>query len=882
MRLRSSIAIPILGILLATAAGMLYAGYVINKEAFYEVFEERESNKAKNIQLAVESIISSETKRIYSFASVLGSDTDIAYGLYHFEGTRGDLKPLKTAMDHLYPNLDLPIFVMTDPRGKLLYRAGKEGTSERGAEGETLLRATKGWQGITADRFAGGWGIRAVVPVYGHQRKSPSGVLTIGTRLDDDFARRIARDTGSQIFFATGDGVVAGSLATGGSPPFDRRIAKASLDRKRSFFRVERGNFRSFTYVPLKVVDNDFCLVIETDISVVKELLAHNKTRLTEWGLVLIAGIALVGAALTVKIILPINKLRGKALQVVRQYSGSDPERLPRGNEIATLVHATNVMVEAMRGHIAERARAEEALRETSRTLRELIEASPLAIVVFDAGGKTLVWNPSAERIFGWSAREAQESPVPILAGDANEELRVLLGLILGGERFSSRNVKTRTRQGRELDLVMSGAPLHDEQGRIAAARAIMADVTEARQAEESLRRSEERFRQAQKMEAVGKLAGGIAHDFNNLLSVITGYCDLVLLRSDGRSQGRHEIEEIRKAGERAAALTQQLLAFSRRQVLDPRPLCLGDVAADAGKMLVRLIGEDVAFVTESPPDLWTVEADPNQVGQILMNLAVNARDAMPDGGKLTISAANLALDAPMAEGAMTIPPGDYVTLTVADSGTGMDEATLSQIFEPFFTTKEQGKGTGLGLATVYGIVKQSGGFFRVRSGPGKGTTFLLYFPRSSKQASRPTEADAAPKGGEPRGDGTILLVEDEPMVRELATDILKEYGFVILQAADADEAAAATERHAGKIDLLITDLVLPGRNGLEVARAFSAARPGIPILFMSGYPEEVVIHLCRGDASKSFLQKPIRPSILLSRVREILARGNAPAAAAR
>jgi nitrogen-specific signal transduction histidine kinase/CheY-like chemotaxis protein len=399
---------------------------------------------------------------------------------------------------------------------------------------------------------------------------------------------------------------------------------------------------------------------------------------------------------------------------------------------------------------------------------------------------------------------------------------------------------------------------------------AIMTDITDAKEAEEALRRSEEKLRQSMKMEAVGKLAGGVAHDFNNLLSVITGYSELLLTRIDGRNPARREIEEIHKAGERAAALTQQLLAYSRRQVLKPKVLRVDDIVENLGKMLRRLIGEDIDFATESQEDLWTVRADPSQIEQILMNLCINARDAMPKGGKLIVSTANVMLEAPLVERELTIPPGRYATLRVADNGSGMKEEILSRVFEPFFTTKDQGKGTGLGLATVYGIVKQSEGYIRVVSAPGEGTTFSVYLPVAEQEASETEEVRVKTECEGPAGNWTILLAEDEEMVRELAIEIFREAGYTVLDAQNGDAALAICNRHEGCIDLLVTDLVMPGMNGIELAQRVRDSRPGIAVLFMSGYAEDARERLGGLDAKRAFLQKPITPTKLSRKVREI------------
>ena len=376
----------------------------------------------------------------------------------------------------------------------------------------------------------------------------------------------------------------------------------------------------------------------------------------------------------------------------------------------------------------------------------------------------------------------------------------------------------------------------------------------ERKRAEEALRRSEEQLRQAQKMEAVGRLAGGIAHDFNNLLTVITSYGELLLEDLSPGDSRRDDVEQIRKAAEAAAALTRQLLAFTRQQVLEPKVLNLRAIVAGTEKLLQRLIGADVHLTTSLASDLGAVKADPGQLEQIIINLAVNARDAMPGGGRLSIEAANLE----QVEGR----PGRYVLLAVSDTGIGMDEQTKARIFEPFFTTKESGKGTGLGLATVYGIVKQAGGFIWVDSEPGRGTSFEVYLPRVDEPAApaitRPAPAEPA------RGTETVLVVEDAPAVRLVTRQVLERYGYTVLEAPTGDIALRIAAKHHGPIHLLLTDVVMPGLSGRQLAGQLSQLRSEMKVLYVSGYADTV-------ESAGAYLQKPFAPEALARRVRDVL-----------
>ena len=384
------------------------------------------------------------------------------------------------------------------------------------------------------------------------------------------------------------------------------------------------------------------------------------------------------------------------------------------------------------------------------------------------------------------------------------------------------------------------------------------------------LRREQEQLRQAQRLEALGQLAGGVAHDFNNLLTVITGFTELVLARLGSVDPPRSYLEEITKAGNRASALTRQLLAFSRRQALAPEVIDLNAVVADTEKMLRRVIGEDIELRLALDPELWRVLADRSQLDQILVNLAVNARDAMPRGGRLTIETANVELDLAYTDRHPPVRPGPYVRLTVSDTGCGMDAATQARIFEPFFTTKPPGEGTGLGLATVYGIVKQAEGYTWVYSEPGLGTTFKIYLPRAQVDVATTSTAPARPAAAA-GGTETILVVEDEDQIRTLVRGVLRASGYTVLEARHGEEAVRLGEERPEPIHLLLADVVMPGMHGPELAERLVARHPGLKVLYMSGYTDQAVVERGVLQAGAPFLQKPFTPAVLRRKVRELL-----------
>jgi nitrogen-specific signal transduction histidine kinase len=405
----------------------------------------------------------------------------------------------------------------------------------------------------------------------------------------------------------------------------------------------------------------------------------------------------------------------------------------------------------------------------------------------------------------------------------------------------------------------MTGHPIIEKDDEIAYFEVFAEDITERRTLERQLV-------QSQKMEAIGRLAGGIAHDFNNLLGVILGHSDILEQHATANERLRKSVEATRNAAERAAALTKQLLGFSRKQMVEPRVMDVNASVLEIEKMLHRVIGEDIELVIRLAPDLGHVKADPGQLSQILMNLTINSRDAMPGGGKLVIETANLELDETYGRQHLGAKPGPFIMLVVSDTGTGMDSETLSHIFEPFFTTKEIGKGTGLGLSMVYGIVKQNNGYIMAYSEPGHGTTFKIYFPRSEE--SLPVQQKEKEIAG---GTEAILVVEDEAALRELTCALLEDSGYTVIEAAGVEDAIQIAKDPKRRIDLLLTDVVMPRLDGKELANQMAALRPGLKVLYMSGYTDDVIVH--RGVLAQGTLlvQKPFTKSTLLQKVREAL-----------
>jgi two-component system cell cycle sensor histidine kinase/response regulator CckA len=513
------------------------------------------------------------------------------------------------------------------------------------------------------------------------------------------------------------------------------------------------------------------------------------------------------------------------------------------------------------------RRKTEMALRESEEKYRTLFDSAGDAIFIHDVDGRILATNTAACERYGYTQSQLLSMTVAMVdnpAHAAHAPARIARLMEEGALQFETEH---RHRDGRVISVDVNAR-------RIAwsgqtATMSICRDITERKRAEAEHRRLEEQFQVSQKMEAIGSLAGGVAHDFNNLLTVILNYTGFAIEKVGKGDPLWELLVEVKKAGERAAALTRQLLAFSRKQVLALQVLDLNQLVANLEKMLRRLIGEDIHLEQRLAPDLGRIKADPGQIEQVIMNLVVNARDAMPDGGKLTIETSNIDLDEEYATRHLAVTPGPHVLLAISDSGCGMDAATLKRLFEPFFTTKAQGKGTGLGLSTVYGIVKQSGGDIQVYSEVGKGTTFKVYLPRMSDD-EKPEELKTT--GERPAvGHETILLVEDEAALREVVERMLRAMRYKVLKAASGSEALRIGQQYQSEIHLLLTDVVMPQMSGRQLAEQLIGQRPSMRVLYMSGYTDDAIVHHGVLDPGTEFISKPFTSADLARKVRDTL-----------
>jgi two-component system cell cycle sensor histidine kinase/response regulator CckA len=548
---------------------------------------------------------------------------------------------------------------------------------------------------------------------------------------------------------------------------------------------------------------------------------------------------------------------------------------LDRGQVIERTPDGKPLRVIGTHSDIIERKRTEEQLRTFSR----MVEQSPVSVVLTDPAGNIEYVNPKFCELTGYSAQEViGKNPRVLKSGQTPAAIYENLWRTLGAGEEWRGEFCNRKKSGELYWEDAAIAAVRDVNGTVTHLFAVKEDITARKQAAEVLQKTREQFLQSQKLEAIGQLAGGVAHDFNNLLSVIRGYTEILLARIPPEDATHHTLETIRHAADRAAGLTRQLLAFSRRQVLEPKVVDLGVLLEDMGDMLRRLIGEDINLIVTRPAELAPIKIDPGQFEQVVLNLAVNSRDAMPAGGTLRLELSVVELDEQHARDGATIVPGRYVLLSVSDTGCGMTPQVRARIFEPFYTTKERGRGSGLGLSTVYGIVKQSDGYVWADSEPGQGTRLSIYLPC----VDEPVEPRSAPPqhAGELGHGEVILVVEDDAFVRGLAAEALGECGYHVLVAPDGDQAIRLAQEYSGPIELVLTDVILPGMNGRQVAERLTQSRPDLRVLFMSGYTDDVIARASSAGRTRAWaagsklLQKPFTLESLASGVREALQPG--------
>jgi len=724
---------------------------------------------------------------------------------------------------------------------------------------------------------------RAAEEMFGYERADITGRTVADTIVPD--SRREAHHRGLARYLVTGENTVigrrvemTGRRADGSEFPVELAITTVQLDRRRLFTAYLRDiTARKQAEEALRKSEERFRALVENSSD----------------GICLVdrEGIILYSSSSSVRVLgWPPEERKGRrAFEFVHP---DDTERfraffahclgsagLPTAIEVRGLhldggwrqveVVAANHLDDPAVGavvinfrDITLRRRAEESVREAAHQFRAVFDGALDAMVIADDEGRYVEVNAAACGLYGLSRSALLGHWIGDFAGPGLDVASIWATFRREGRAKGELRIIRPDGRVRELEFAASADFLPGSH------LAVFRDVTQRRQLEEQLR-------QAQKIEAVGRLAGGVAHDFNNLLNVITGYGQMLFRRlTDGPE--REKTRAILQAADRAAGLTRQLLAFSRKQVLEPKVLDLNAVVSGMDEMMRRLIGEDIELQAELAPDLGRTRADPGQLEQVLMNLVVNARDAMPRGGRVTLETSNAEMDEAYVRDHLGARPGRYVTLAVCDTGLGMDAETQKHIFEPFFTTKEKGKGTGLGLATVYGIVKQSEGYIWVDSAPGAGTTVRVYLPWVEAEPVPEPKPPVAPEEMATRGTETVLLVEDEDMVRRMTREVLEGAGYRVLEASSGFEALRVSAGHGGRLDLLLTDVVMPGMSGRELAERLAPVRPGMKVLYMSGHTDDAIFHHGVTQAGTGFLQKPFTPDALERRVRDLLGHADA------
>ncbi len=789
-----------------------------------------------------------------------------------------DIATIEVMADDYRRQLKAQFCIVTDGTGRWLGSPGWP----TGEKSSPSIRA-----GI--DRAVSGRSEQAIVPVRqqlflvifepARFAEETLGTLTIGYALDDAVAQELAELTHSEVNLATDGGDISGSSLPQAARGELRELMHSSPPQQEQDGSLVVRRVGNVPYIagtfPLssdRAPDDAGRLLLLQDWRPTQQFLDDLRRRLLLAGFGTFALAVAGGVAFSRRMSRPLKDIAQAAGEVA---AGNWARQVPpRGSaEATTTATAFNEMTSHLR-HWHEQAEERAKRLETSyERFHSVTESARDGIVSTNAHGSITFWNRSAATIFGYDEPDALGTSFAHLLAESDRPLyleALAVGFGTPGTTFGQTVELTGVRKNGDrfpIELSLSTGPTADT-----SATAVIRDATDRRRNEDALRERESELRQAQKMEAIGLLAGGVAHDFNNLLMAIQGYSELVLMNLDQNHKCRGDIDEILKASNRAAALTRQLLAFSRRQVLAPQVLSLDEVLAGTEKLLRRLIAEDIEISSTIAPDLGSVKADPGQIEQVLINLAVNARDAMPSGGRLNFALANVHLDdshsAPLG-----LTPGRYVRLEVSDTGCGMPPEVVSRIFEPFFTTKEEGRGTGLGLATVYGIVQQSGGSIRVESRPGHGTTFQIDLPCCEAEEAVARRAPAPIRSNS--GSETVLLVEDDARVRTLVATMLRRSGYAVLDADGGERAMEITRDHRGSIDLLLTDVVMPSMNGRVLAERLQALSPGTRVLFMSGYSDDAILR-AGVQAEVAFLQKPFSSAALAAKIREVLETGKA------
>jgi PAS domain S-box-containing protein len=828
--------------------------------AFNHLVEARTEAAAKETRLVVE---------LPTFRVVL---TDI--------NAARDSATMTDMVDEYRQKLGAAFCLVSDRDGRSLGQAGLVGSENPTAVLMPVVSAARSGRSASEIVTMGG-ALFLVVAEPARFAEEILGTLTVGFRLDDDVARELAVVTHGEVSFVCGGARLCGSSLA----PETRAALAGLLDAGRASFggvgdspvlrQIGRTSYVGALYSLRPNAPAESGLVLLQDWTATAQTLRGIRLALGAVGAVTF-GIALIAAVVfSRRLTRPLRHLAAAADHLA---GGRWSQRLAVEGpaEARMMACAFNDMTVSL-SHWHEQAEQRTGqLGEAYERFRSVTDSVNDAIVSITTRGEIVFWNLRAEAIFGYSEREALGQSIGCLLPERHRArlADALERLAAGDDQWLGRPIEADAarRDGSEVPIELSLSTWRT--GTEIFYTGVMRDNTERRQAAEALRLREEQLRQAQKMEAVGRLAGGVAHDFNNLLTAILGYADLLVERLDVDQPIRKQVVEIQKAGRSAASLTRDLLAFSRKQVRQPVPLDLNGVIAHAENLLRRLIGEHIDLVIAPEPGLLAVKADPSQIQQVLVNLAVNARDAMPQGGRLTMTTANLDAAAARALGAAPSAHGPQVALMVTDTGSGISEDVRPHIFEPFFTTKNVGQGTGLGLATVYGIVSQNDGQICVSSAAGRGSTFTVVLP-AAQASAEPITFVSEVSDSSYRGSETVLVVEDNPSVRAMTCEALDRYGYHVIAAGNGQDALRLPAESLGLVAIVVTDVVMPLVGGRELARRLRALRPDLRFVFVSGYASDPEGGWPEIEPGSAFLQKPFGPALLSRTIREVLDAGS-------
>lgn len=873
MLLRKSIAVPIILILIIISTGTLLVGYMININDLKAALKSREINKAEYIHNIIDYHIRSEIADLKTSSRLIKNHNELHSAAINYF-ISGNIAPLKKLMDDIYPILDTDIFLLTNRKGIVVYRANdpkKRGDShariwgfEEAISGEDIVSASKGPRG---------WAVRALTPISSGTKNY--GVIILGKRIDDNFAKKIYDETQTHVSFGTLNGVVSSSL-----PPEQRRLPdnefiKRSLLEGKTFFAEDQDNQRNIMYSPVTVVDESFGLIVETDMSPVYQLLAQNKKNLLKGYFIILLAVIMSGIMLTFYLIRPLRSLRDKSWEIIKKFSGTEPEQKKGSNEIETSVHAFNLMVETIERHLAELKTAHYEIESGQKFLQSVIDGVNDSIVVIGTGYQVKLMNSTARRFsLGDSAFGG-----PLYCYQINHKSNKPCDLI-GEECPLSAVLKTKMpvtvihthtdKDGSESKFEIMASPIFDEKGEVIQIIETSRDITNRLILEDAKKKLDERIMLEQKEQSIITLAGGIAHDFNNILMGVIGNAELLQMELPFDSRYKDFTKNIIASSERMAELTKQLLAYAKTGIYQPMAVFIDSQIKEALNLIHKGKATDIDVILDLSDDLSPVFADPGQINQVLISLFNNAFEAMEkSNGKLFVQTSNVLNKAAWECQLFRHehPAGDYVHIRISDTGPGISKGMLKRIFEPFYTTKFMGR--GLGLAAAAGIIERHNGCISVDSELGKGAVFDIFLP-CSKEITGEVKPEVIRSDSKPAGD-TVLVADDEPQILSLLNDILAMMGYKVLKALNGTEALEIFRKEKDKVKLAILDIQMPGIDGRKLFAEMRAIKPSIKVIISTGYDEKTAIEGMGAHPPDGFIQKPYRTMALKEMIRQIL-----------